>query len=81
MRVGARRGRTARARGAAPAGWGFSAAAPRRPSPKSLPAIPYQVEIKKTHYSQGDPVNTVSATGKMIGGGVPSPVKKKQQQN
>ena len=43
--------------------------------------ISYQVEIKKTHYSQGDPVNTVSATGMMIGGGVPSPVKKKQQQN
>jgi len=46
---------------------------------KVLASISYKVEISKAHYSQGDPLNSVTVTGKMIGGGVPSPVKKEQK--
>ena len=48
------------------------------PSKQILASIAYHVEIKKTHFSQGDPVNTVSVTEKKIGGSVPSPVKPKK---
>ena len=48
------------------------------PSKTILASIAYHVEIKKTHFSQGDPVNTVSVTDKKIGGVVPSPVKPKK---
>lgn len=48
------------------------------PTHNILASIAYHVEIKKTHFSQGDPVNTVSVTDKKIGGLVPSPVKPKK---
>ena len=47
------------------------------PTRKILASIAYHVEIKKTHFSQADPVNTVSVTEKKIGGTVPSPLKPK----
>jgi len=48
------------------------------PTRAMLASIAYHVEIKKTHFSQGDPVNTVTVTDKKIGGTVPSPVKPKK---
>ncbi len=48
------------------------------PTKQILASISYHVEIKKTHFSQGDPINTVSVTDKKIGGVVPSPVKPKK---
>ena len=48
------------------------------PTHKILASIAYHVDIKKTHFSQGDPVNTVKVTDKKIGGLVPSPVKPKK---
>lgn len=48
------------------------------PTRAMLASISYHVEIKKTHFSQGDPVNTVTVTDKKIGGMVPSPVKPKK---
>jgi len=48
------------------------------PTKAILASIAYHVEIKKTHFSQGDPVNTVSVTDKKIGGVVASPVKPKK---
>jgi len=42
------------------------------PTKQILASIAYHVEVKKTHFSQGDPVNTVSVTEKKIGGTVPS---------
>jgi len=48
------------------------------PTKQILASISYHVEIKKTHFSQGDPVNTVSVTDTKIGGTVPSPVKPKK---
>jgi hypothetical protein len=56
----------------------FSVYAWDAPTKKILASISYHVEISKTHYSQGDPVNTVSVTEKKIGGAVPSPVKPKK---
>ncbi len=48
------------------------------PTKQILASIAYHVDVKKTHFSQGDPVNTVSVTEKKIGGSVPSPVKPKK---
>jgi hypothetical protein len=48
------------------------------PTKAILASISYHVEIKKTHFSQGDPVNTVTVTDRKIGGVVPSPVKPKK---
>ena len=48
------------------------------PTHNILASIAYHVEIKKTHFSQADPVNTVTVTDKKIGGTVPSPVKPKK---
>jgi hypothetical protein len=56
----------------------FSTYAWDAPTQKILASISYHVEIEKTHYVQRDPVNTVSVTGKKIGGAVASPVKPKK---
>jgi hypothetical protein len=56
----------------------FSTYAWDAPTKKILASISYHVEISKTHYSQADPVNTVSVTAKKVGGAVPSPVKPKK---
>ena len=48
------------------------------PTQQILASLAYHVEINKTHFSQGDPLNTVSVTEKKIGGVVPAPVKPKK---
>ena len=53
----------------------FSIYAWDAPTKSILASMSYHVEIEKTHYSQPDPVNTVSVTAKKIGGAVTSPVK------
>jgi len=56
----------------------FSTYAWDAPTKSILASISYHVEILKQHYSQIDPVNTVSVTAKKIGGAVASPVKPKK---
>ncbi|HSS22521.1 MAG TPA: hypothetical protein VLL54_20790 [Pyrinomonadaceae bacterium] len=56
----------------------FSTYAWDAPTKSILASISYHVEILKQHYSQDDPVNTVSVTAKKIGGAVASPVKPKK---
>lgn len=56
----------------------FSLYAWDAPTKTILASISYHVEIEKTHYSQPDPVNTVTVTGKKIGGAVKSPVPPKK---
>jgi len=53
----------------------FSTYAWDAPTKSILASISYHVEILKEHYSQDDPVNTVSVTARKIGGAVASPVK------
>jgi|GEM_PF-3310539 len=48
------------------------------PTKQILASIAYHVEIKKTHFSDGGAVNTVSVSDKKVGGVVPSPVKPKK---
>jgi hypothetical protein len=58
----------------------FSMYAWDAPTKKILASISYHVEIEKTHYSQPDPVNTVSVTATKIGGAVKSPVLPKKSE-